>query len=274
MLGKLIKHELRSGAADVAKIYIAAGIVALLMAVFLVFDFGMAKIASSLALLAIGVIAVIITIVSIIKNFSDSMFGDRGYLTNALPVKSSALLFAKLFGAFIWLSLSYLFVYISVISVAAYLTDNTGSSLLDLFLQLLDQLDYMPSDKVLYSYVSFYIFTWLIRSFAFIMNVFFAVTLSCVRPFHKLGGIGTILYFFGAYFLVSAIGKGLSKLAELYITFQDTGAGFTFSREVVDIVTSYGGTHIALTAVYVKIIATVVFFMITTDLIDRKVNIK
>lgn len=274
MLGKLIKHDFKTGASNVAGVYLAAGIAAVTMLIFLLFDFGPGKIVSSLALLAVSVVAIIITFVSIISNFSRSMYGDQGYLTHALPVKSSSLVFSKWLTASFWILVSYCFFYAAAISVYMYLSENSGSDIYDMVMNLLQQMDFVPSGKILRGMVITVGLQGLFRIIALVIFIFFAITLSYVRPFHKLGGIGSVLYFFGVYYIITAIAKGISKLVEVYITFQDSGVGFTFSSDVADIVKQYGGGALGLTETYVKIIASILIFMVTTELVDRKVNIK
>ncbi|MCR5040492.1 MAG: hypothetical protein K6C36_00180 [Clostridia bacterium] len=274
MLGKLIKHDFKSGASDVGIVYLIAGIVALTMVAFLVFDFGQGKIVSSVLLLIVCAVAVLVTFISVIRNFSKTMYGDRGYLTHALPVKSSSLIFSKWFVSTVWVLISYLMLYIAFFCVYNYLSDSSGSDMYDMIMMMLETMEFVPSQKILTGMIIAVGFKGLINMASLVIFIFFAITMGYVRPFHKLGGVGQVLYFFGTYYIVRIIGKGLSKLAELYFTIQDSGLGFTFSDAVAEIVKEYGGGAMRLTETYVQIIAAIVLFIITTDLVDRKVNIK
>ena len=274
MLGKLVKHDFKSCARDVAIVYLVAGILALTTVAFLVFDFGQGKIVSSILLLVVCAVAVLITFVSVIRNFVRTMYGDRGYLTHALPVRSSSLILSKWITSSAWILLSYIFLYAAFFSVYYYLSDNSGSDLYDMIMMMLETMEFVPSQKILVGMVIAVAVKSFIHIFAIVIFIFFAITLGHVRPFHKLGGVGPVLYFFGSYYIVTTIGKGLSKLSELYFTIQDSGVGFTFSNAVADIVKDYGGGALRLTETYVQVIAAIVLFLITTDLVDRKVNIK
>ena len=103
--------------------------------------------------------------------------------------------------------------------------------------------------------------------------VYFAVTLSHVRPFNKLGKIGKVLYFFGAFFVVQTLSTLVTKLIKIYVVVSETAFTFTLSERDIQLAWSNGYGAFAITGVYVTAVLAVVVFLFTTLLIDRKVNV-
>ena len=95
MLGKLIKNEFKTTWQSMSGVYMAAGITALLMLVFVVLKINAITVLGSIALIVIGLVSFIVTLIMTALNYYRSMFGPQGYLSMTLPVKSSQLFFSK-----------------------------------------------------------------------------------------------------------------------------------------------------------------------------------
>ena len=118
MLGKLIKHSFKANASAVYNVYIAMGIVGIVMLFLMLIDWtswgdrgitmGMVfKGIAAFALCLTALVGVILTFVAVFGEFERSMYSKEGHLTFTLPVKSSSLLLAKWISGSFWVILSY-----------------------------------------------------------------------------------------------------------------------------------------------------------------------
>lgn len=153
MLGKLIKQELKVTSRLFIPLYIALGVMTLLVKLTSGTTFGhnaifgaepqntiMNLITGLLIMVYIFVIIgiVLLTYFIIIRRFYTNMFGDEGYLMFTLPVTTGQLMNSKLIVAFIWqfvmvpamlLSFFILFVNTEVLQGMPYLFSRIGAEL-------------------------------------------------------------------------------------------------------------------------------------------------
>lgn len=298
MLGKLTKNSFKANMSSVSHVYLAMGIIGVIM-LFLLFidwtnwgDTGIGlglviKIIASGALCLTAGIGMIMTLTGIISEYQRNMFGNEGHLTMTLPVRSSTLLLSKWIAGSFWVVLNYLvlclcafgsFIYIVKHSVDIVQGNDMYYSVYELVLEMVEQLCYSagiatPSVAVLLSLASIYAFDGAVRLVVFVLLVFFAITISNCRPFHKAGKFGKILYFFLSFFAVSTFSSMITKLIKIYIIISETAYTFTLSEAEVAAAWDLGFGAYSITNLYCTAIAAVFVFLITTVLIDRKVNV-
>lgn len=125
MLGKLIKHELRATAAPMLLLSLGvlgvSALTRLCMLLAEIWDFF--ALFASLAMTAyiIGAAAAYIFVfVMIVRRFYTNIYGAEGYLTLMLPVKRWKLLLAKLLAALLWMVVSAVVIFASVLILASY----------------------------------------------------------------------------------------------------------------------------------------------------------
>lgn len=274
MLGKLIKNDLKSSVRGVFNIYIAAFIATAAMGISLFTDFGAGKTLSSLALIIISFIAVIITIVSMFSDFRKTMFGDRGYLTNTLPVRSYSLLFSKWLVSMIWITVSCLFVGFSFALVYSYYMGSESVSTFSMLLEMLPTMG-LPAKDVIFKILPMYsakILFWLAVNVAI---VYFSVTISNIKPFQALGTFGVIIAFFLIFAFVNIAGNKLDSLASMAILVNFDGSmSLSFDRQAIQEVIYTGGAFVSLTQIYFELIAAIILFIINSELIEKKINVK
>ena len=291
MLGKLSKNSLKATFNAVYNIYIAMAIIGVMMLVMLLVDWNkwgdtgvgvgyVIKIIASVALCLTAGIGVLMTFVAVFSEFKRNMFGNEGYLTLSLPVRSSTLVFSKWLSASFWVIVSYLalmgcafgsFIYIVKHSMTEY------ASTYDLVMQLVDQLCYSagivtPSINVILNLATMYAVEGATRACVFVLILFFALTLSHCRPFSRRGKVGTLIYFLGTYFAVDVFARIITKLVKIYIVVSDTHYTVTLSEYQVQQAWKLGFGAYSITNIYCTVIAAVFLFMLCCVLVDRKVN--
>lgn len=297
MLGKLIKNSFKSNAAGVYNIYIAEGIIGVIMLVLLLVDWtkwgdagiGLGLAIKGLASLALGVtaaIGIIMTMVVVFGDFKRSMYSIEGQLTLSLPVRSSSLLFSKWLSGSLWIIISYLAfclaagagtTYVIKHSMSVVQGDAAYSSIYEIVVQMLKQVFESsgltaPSSKVIGYVLGMYAFDIGVRACVFVLLVFFAVTLAHCRPFSKIGKLGSVLYFFASLFITMGFSGAITKLVKIYVIVSDEYFTFSLLKEEATAAWKIGFGSYSITNLYCTVIAGIVFYMLTVYLIDRKVN--
>ena len=298
MLGKLTKNSFKANMSSVSHVYLAMGIIGIIMLFLLLVDWTkwgdtgiglglVIKIIASGALCLTSGIGMIMTLTGIVSEYQRNMFGAEGHLTMTLPVRSSTLLLSKWISGSFWVILSYLvlclcgfgsFIYIVKHSVNIVQGNDMYYSVYELVIEMVEQLCYSagiatPSIAVLLSLASIYAFDGAVRLIVFVLLIFFAITISNCRPFHKLGKFGKILYFFLSFFAVSTFSSMITKFIKIYIIIAETAYTFTLSEAEVAAAWDLGFGAYSITNLYCTAIAAVFVFLVTTVLIDRRVNV-
>ncbi|MBQ7688965.1 MAG: hypothetical protein IJT27_07085 [Clostridia bacterium] len=300
MLGKLIKHSFKANASAVYNVYIAMGIVGIVMLFLMLIDWtswgdrgitmGMVfKGIAAFALCLTALVGVILTFVAVFGEFERSMYSKEGHLTFTLPVKSSSLLLAKWISGSFWVILSYtafcLCVFCSTLylmrqSLAMVEENDVAYSVYEMVRMLIDELsEYgglikVPSMTVVFNLVTLYGFNGGIRACTFVLQVYFGITLARCRPFHKIGHkLGKVLYFFGAFFVTFTFAQIVTKLISIHLVISENMFTFTISQREVETAWSLGYGAMGITNLYVTAVLSVLLFLITALLIDRKVNV-
>ena len=106
------------------------------------------------------------------------------------------------------------------------------------------------------------------------MYVLFAITLSNISPFHKLGTMGIIIYLAAVVFIIQGISYGLESLCDVTLLIEQSGISMTVSETAVRQAEMTGASAIGLTGVYFKTIVTVFLYILTVQLCESKINLK
>lgn len=275
MTGKLIKHELKAGARRMGNIYIAAGIACVAMLVSAFFKSGFMRFITSAAVVIVAAVAVVVTFASVVFGANKSLFGREGYLTQTLPVRTGSLIFAKWFAASVWVLISYALAAVAFVAVFVYWTtqNQEGAQVYDMVYSFLQGFG-MGAESIYQNYLLISGIVGLFNACIFVMYVLFAITLSNINPFHKLGTLGVIIYLALTIFVIQGITFGLEKLCDVTLIIASSGMSMTVSPETVMQATATGAMTIGFTGVYFKTIVTVFLYILTVQLTESKINLK
>lgn len=274
MLGKLIKNEFIQTSKSLIAVYSAAGAAIAVMALSYLTKVLWLGITGSVALVIIGFIAFVMTLVMVIRNFNTSLYGNQGYLSFTLPVKSSDMLFAKFLVSFIWIIVSYIVMLLTVLIVVFYAKSRSQGMLESIMgmLQSMEELSTLPTVSLIIKYIVIIGLGSLITVAAYVSFVFFAVTVSNTRKFqHK-----TLLFGLVFFFIVYMINKGVSTFISLkfplsvYMTGEKIGLSLTAMSEGVEgALVTYGIGGYIFTALFA-----VALLAATGYIMEKKVNVK
>lgn len=275
MIGKLIKHDLKSGARRMGNIYLAAGIAVIAMLASAFFNSGILRFICSLAVVIVAFIAVVVTFASVVFGANKSLFGREGYLTQTLPVRTSSLIFSKWLSSSIWVVISYALVAVAVVGVFVYWTveNQEGAEIYDMIYSFAQSFG-IGAEVIYKKYLIISAVIGLFNACIFVMFIMFAITLSNINPFHRLGTFGVIIYLALTIFVIQGATWGLEKLCDVTLIIEQAGTSMTVNPNIVEEVQAMGGVTIGLTGVYFKAIVTVFLYIITVQLTESKINLK
>ena len=275
MIGKLIKHEMKAGARRMSNIYLAAAIASGAMLFSAFFKSGFMRFITSAAVVIIAAVAVVVTFASVVFGANKSLFGREGYLTQTLPVRTSSLIFAKWFASSVWVLASYALAAIAFVAVFVYWTtqNQEGSQIYDMIYSFLQGFG-IGAESVYQKYLTISAIIGFFNACIFVMYVLFAITLSNINPFHKLGTLGVIIYLALTIFVIQGITMGLENLCDVTLIIAGSGMSMTVSPDVVMQAAASGAMTIGFTGVYFKILVTVFLYILTVQLTETKINLK
>lgn len=261
MLIKLLKHELKA----TYKIFllIFAVILFLTLANILgiqtenVYILGLSMAAAGLAVLPI----IVVYAVTILQRYYNNLYGEEGYLTFTLPVKSWEIILSKYINALIWGVLTVLVGGICfVLLLLVFLRKEVDFSLIQLIQECFKVVD-----------IGFLFNIFLLLFFAiacFIMRVYFVISLSNL-PFIKRFNILIAII---AYFIVERIE---SKIGDLFL--HNITGGFLENAPIYNIRVEYFMELISkasVVAIFITIIFIILYFLGTSYITSHKLHIK
>ncbi len=274
MLGKLIKNEFIQTSKSLIAVYSAAAAAIAVMLLSYLIKVAFIGTMGSIALVVIGAVAIVMTLVMVITNFYRSLYANQGYLTFTLPVKSSGVLFSKFLVSFVWVIVSYILMFLCILSVVLYTRAKTDG-MLESVLQMLkgmEELGSLPSTTALIEYLTAIGLGSLVSVVTFVAFVFFAVTLANTRPFQKKSTFFGILIFFVCY----VVNRGVSQWATIKLPL---GVALTADKIKIVFQSMENGVQDALFVWGIggKIFSclfALVLLILTGYIMENKVNIK
>ena len=206
MFGKLLKHELQATTRIIPIVYLVT--ICLLVVQIVLSGISNDSISAiSFAILAITLVAQeIITLALVVWRFYRSMCADEGYLTHALPVRSSFVLLSKLLTGCLWGSTSRL---LSVLGWIVLLTEELPDHTIPFFdrfpaaiRMVTDLLGIGEKDTPIV--VAFFLVQILSIAFTLVM-IYFAILVGKSPVFRRVGVFGIVLVGFLEYVAMQII---------------------------------------------------------------------
>lgn len=274
MLRKLLKHEFIATGRIMGIVY---AVVALIMGYVLISYFAVQRDEASIGqmlgitvLMLISMCMFVLTAVIMVTNFQKTLYGDQGYLTFTLPVKSVSLLASKVITSTIWFVAAFATL-IGTMALTMFvvkedlLGDNyeTIESMLPLILG-------GKSVATVVTYVLYRLISLFVSFAMFTIEVYFAITIANTRLFQKHYVLWTMVFSVA----IIAISEKIAIMISEAITF-----GLVITEESVGVLTNstaYTPTSLPLdlVSVIVSVLFGIGFFYGTFYLMSKKVNIR
>lgn len=268
---KAIKHDFISTGRIMGVIYaIMAGISAFIILTKNVKE-GQLSLIGVLILFVISLCLLVLTAVVVMLDFQKTLYGDQGYLTFTLPVKSWKILASKVIvsGAWFVIALAAILgsMWVAFSSAKEFFTQDDYAmfgDLLEMFVGNTKSVIGMVVTRVVIFFVEFCFFA---------LVIFFTNTLSNTRYFQKHSIFFTILFFVPIFFAVYKISELANEYLVFSLFFVDGKMQFVTDNAVFNQLSAQY-SPINISEVFVYLIMAVVLFMVTHYLMSKKVNIR
>ena len=265
MLARLVKYEIRSTARYFLPVYAAILIFSLLIGLR---DFDEAFLSSlniilptalGLSFMGLGVM----TLIMVVKRFDSNLLGDEGYLMFTLPVKTSGLIASKLITSMVWVMLSYVIFFLSILLI--------GWKKFDLA-ELWRMLREFPMDPYL---LVVFILLILMSILHFLLQIYASLSIAQAYTITRsriLGGtIVFILFGMGINFLETLFATGAAFLLEDNAWFNNLF--LQLESENFQSVAAFFRTAFTFYLVYITL-KNVIFYFLTKHHLDKKLNLE
>ena len=215
MFGKLLKNDLKAQWYSVAPIFLCIFIVAAVAELIVLISKN--NIISALGGLLVSLVllfACFVIIIAVGMMFSKTVFGRAGYLTLTLPVKTRSLIWSKTLSGLIWTYAVYMLFFASLFLWIHQVGESMGAD----FQNMADQIFTLllgKSVSTMISMLTYYLVWFGIMMFVIIQCLYLGITFSQVSPVSKLGILGAVIGFFGAF----AITVSLTGIVTKFLPF-------------------------------------------------------
>lgn len=259
MLGKLLKYEIKSTARLFLPIYIAILVMSLGQYLFTNESLMNVKgiVLGLLVALIIGLF--VFTIVIIIQRFNKNLLGDEGYLTFTLPVSVKNIVVSKLIASIIYTTLS---VIISIISFnIIVLSFSNGQEILSGYRELIG---YISNHDNFWA-LMYFMFMLFISNITFILLLYLSISMGQIQKFNN----HRVLVGFITYFIINALRSGLEALVQNMTTRKNILGDqlyMNFSSIVLD--------SFSIWVLLLEVVLAVLFFLGTTYILEKKLNLE
>ncbi len=269
MFGKLLKNDLKAQWFSVSAIYFCA----LIAVVVCEIGANVLKDQKQIVLCGGGVclallVASVTTLITVAIMFKNTMFGRAGYLTLTLPVKTGSLLASKTVSGLIWIFTVYALLIGSLVLWFYQIKTLLGDQMTDTINNLLAIFG-VPTVKTITLGVIIACILFAAIILLTVQCMYFALTLSQIKPVSSFGKFGTIILFFILAGGLLSLSDTVSDTLPLNIIISETAIRFTSSSGLTDASMNY-----RLTGAIFNIIASIALHFPMKFLINKKINLK
>lgn len=273
MLNKLLKNEFIATGRIMGAVY---AVVALIMGYVTASYFINRDEATTTQMLGISVLLLIsscmffLTAVIMVTNFQKTLYGDQGYLSFTLPVKSVSLLTSKIITSTVWFVVAFVcFMGSAALTFFVMKEDVMGEtyetveSLLPMFLG-------GKSIATIVLYVVVQLVSLFIRFAMFTIEVYFAISIANTRHFQKHYLIWTVVFSVA----IIAIAEKVAELISEAIDFEIAVTGNALQLVTSNTELPMDAMTIDLVTIITSLIIGAAFFYGTFYVMSKKVNIR
>lgn len=273
MLNKLLKHEFIATGRIMGAVY---AVVALIMTYVLSSYYitrdeeNIGQMLGITVLMIISACSFLLTAVVMVTNFQKTLYGDQGYLSFTLPVKSVSLLTAKVITSTVWFIAAFAcLIGTMAITYTVVKEDIMGDS----YETIESMLPLFLGGKALSTVILSIVLTlvnYFIRFAVLTIEIYFAITLANTRLFQKRYLLWTIIFAIVIIFADSQVSSLIADKLTL---------GLAVSADGISLITNYldmpvGAGFVDLAATLVSIVIGAVVFYGTFYVMSKKVNIR
>lgn len=274
MLGKLLKNEFIATGRIMGAVYAVVGVIIayVLGSYYIGHDTASAGQTIGVAvLMLISMCNFILTTVVMVMNFQKSLYGEQGYLSFTLPVKSVTLFSSKVIVSTVW----YIAAFVCLMGTAAITAmvlkeDLIGEESYSMIESLLPMFLNGKTVATLVTSMVVWLVAMFIRFMMFTVELYFAISLANTRKFQKKYTLWTIIFIV----LTVGVSEKVAEFISSHISF-----GLEIVNNSIRLITDTsalqsGASFINLTQLIISLVIGGVFFYLTHYVMSKKVNIR
>lgn len=274
MMRKLLKHEFIATGRVMGIIY---AVVALIMGYVLISYFAgdreEATIGQMLGLSVLMVVSMcmfVLTAVIMVTNFQKTLYGDQGYLSFTLPVKSVSLLTSKVLVSTVWFIAAFACMIGTMALLLFVLKEDWLGEDYDTIASVLPLVLEGRSLATIITYLLFRLISLFVSFGMFTIEVYFAITIANTRRFQKHHILWTMVFSVVIIAVTQKISTMIAEAAQF---------GLVINGDSISLMTNK--TEFALDSMSLDLLSVVMavlfgaaFFYGTFYLMSKKVNIR
>ncbi len=276
MLAKLLKHEFIATGRIMGVLY---AVVAVIMAYILgSYYIGKGDEAATtgqmlgmMVLLIISSCSFFLTVIVMITNFQRSLYGDQGYLSFTLPVRSVTLLGSKVIVSTVWFIAAFACL-MGTMAIMYFVIreDYIGQESYAMIESMLPMLLGGKSLATVIASIVVSLISFFIRFAVLSIEVYFAISLANTRLFQKRHLLWTIVFSMGIIYVAEQISTLISDQIDF---------GLAITADKMTLITNQlqvgaSATYINLITIIISLLFGIGFFFATHYVMNKKVNIR
>ncbi len=276
MFSKVLKHDFISTGRIMGVIYIiVAGITALTLGSHYLKkgeDMAIGEALGVAALLLVSMCMFILTAVVVLTSFHKTLYGDQGYLTFTLPVKSWKLLLSKVIVSTTWFVIALAAFFGSMWVTVVVLKQDVLGENYEAIMGLISQFSSVKVSEIVATVIA-KIIVFFVEFAFFTITIFFTSTLANTRLFQKRNILWTIVLFVPIAAAAVKLAEFINQNLVFAIFFVDDKIKLvTDNFEYQSLLLSTNGIDIG--ELFVYLILGAGLFFATHYIMSKKVNIK
>ncbi len=277
MMSKVLKHDFISTGRIMGVIYI---IVAAISAGTLISHYVKAdsettvtEVLGVAALLLVSMSLFILTVVVVMTDFQKTLYGEQGYLTFTLPVKSWKILGSKVIVSTIWFVAALAAIFGSLWVTLVVLKEEVLGENYDLVMGVLSQISSVNISSIVVSLIIRAILFFIQFAF-YTITVFFTSTLANTRKFQKRSVLWTIIFFAPIVGIVTKVAEFINENIVFSLFFINGELSLVTDNFQYQSLIAGGNSPVDIASIFVYFILGAGVFFVTHYLMSKKINIR
>jgi hypothetical protein len=224
-------------------------------------------------LLLVSLCLFVLTVVFVLTDFQKTLYGEQGYLTFTLPVKSWMILASKVIVSAVWFVVALAALLASLWVTVIVLKEKVLGDNYDLIMGMLEQISTVNVASTIFSIV-IRIILYFIQFAFFTITVFFTSTVANTRHFQKKPIFWTIVFFVPIAGVATKFAEFINDKIVFSLFFIDGKMSLITDNLQYARLMANGNSPVDIASIFVYLILGAGIFFATHFIMSKKVNIR
>lgn len=224
-------------------------------------------------LLLVSLCLFVLTVVFVLSDFQKTLYGEQGYLTFTLPVKSWMILASKVLVASVWFVIALVALLASMWVTVVVLKEEILGENYDLIMSVLDQVTSVNVASFAFSTV-IRVLLYFVQFAFFTITVFFTSTVANTRHFQKKNIFWTIVLFVPIAGVATKIADFINRKIVFSLFFVEGKLSLVTDNLEYMRLQANGNSPVDIASIFVYLILGAGIFFATHYIMNKKVNIR